>query len=63
MLNYAFNTFKINIIKTKGEVLGKVRVERGKQDVANIVLSEDATELLKLLIQLQIINLTYWLIK
>ena len=48
MLNYAFNTFKINIIKTKGEVLGKVRVERGKQDVANIVLSEDATELLKI---------------
>lgn len=48
MLNYAFNTYKINIIKTKGEVLGKVRVERGKQDVANIVLSEDATELLKI---------------
>lgn len=47
MLNYAFNTYKINIIKTKGEVLGKVRVERGKQDFANIVLAEDATELLK----------------
>ena len=31
MLNYGFNTFKINIIKTKGESLGKVRVERGKQ--------------------------------
>ena len=48
MLNYAFNTFKINIIKTKGEVLGKVRVEHGKEDVANIVLSMDATELLKI---------------
>lgn len=38
MLNYGFNTFKINIIKTKGESLGKVRVEKGKQDNANIVL-------------------------
>lgn len=47
MLNYGFNTFKINIIKTKGEPLGKVRVERGKQDNANIVLLNDATEILK----------------
>lgn len=47
MLNYGFNTFKINIIKTKGESLGKVRVEKGKQDKANIVLLTDATEILK----------------
>lgn len=47
MLNYGFNTFKKNIIKTKGESLGKVRVERGKQDKANIVLLNDATEILK----------------
>lgn len=47
MLNYGFNTFKINIIKTKGESLGKVRVERGKQDNDNIVLLNDATEILK----------------
>ena len=47
MLNYGFNTFKINIIKTKGESLGKVRVEKGKQDSANIVLLNDATEILK----------------
>ena len=47
MLNYGFNTFKINIIKTKGESLGKVRVERGKQDNAHIVLLNDATEILK----------------
>ena len=44
MLNYGFNTFKI---KTKGESLGKVRVEKGKQDKANIVLLNDATEILK----------------
>lgn len=47
MLNYGFNTFKINIIKTRGESLGKVRVEKGKQDKANIVLLNDATEILK----------------
>ncbi len=47
LLNYAFNTFKINIIKTKGESLGKVRVDSGKIDYANIVLARDATELLK----------------
>lgn len=47
MLNYGFNTFKINIIKKKGESLSKVRVEKGKQDFANIVLLNDATEILK----------------
>ena len=47
MLNYGFNTFKINIKKTKGESLGKVRVEKGKQDKANIVLLNDVTEILK----------------
>lgn len=47
MFNYAFNTFKINIIKTKGEVLGKVRVDAGKKDFTNIILASDVTELLK----------------
>lgn len=47
MLNYAFNTYKINIIKTKGEKLGKVRVEKGKVDFVNVVLASDVTELFK----------------
>ena len=47
LLNYGFNTFKINIIKTKGTVLGKVRIEQGKEDSVNITLLSDATELLK----------------
>lgn len=47
LLNYGFNTFKINIIKKKMEILGKVRVIGGKQDFANITLLNDATELLK----------------
>lgn len=47
MLNYGFNTFRVNIIKSKGEVLGKVRVEKGKSDFADITLLDDATEILK----------------
>ena len=47
LLNYGFNTYKINTIKTQDKILGKVRVEGGKNDYANIVLLEDATELLK----------------
>ncbi len=47
MLNYGFNTFKINTIKKNTEILGKVRVEGGKQELANITLINDATELLK----------------
>ena len=47
LLNYGFNTYKINTIKTQDEILGKLRVEGGKKDYANIVLLEDATELLK----------------
>lgn len=47
LLNYGFNTFRINIIKSKGEVLGKVRVEKGKQDFASVVLHDDALEILK----------------
>ena len=47
MLNYGFNTFKINTIKTNDEILGKVRVEGGKENFADIVLLNDATELLK----------------
>ena len=47
MLNYGFNTFKVNIIKTTEEILRKVRVEGGKENYADIVLLNDATELLK----------------
>jgi len=48
MLNYGFNTFKINIIKNKEEVLGKVRVEGGNKDYVNVRLIKDATEILKM---------------
>ena len=47
LLNYGFNTYKINIIKTKNDILGKVRVEGGKKESTSIVLLEDASILLK----------------
>lgn len=47
MLNYGFNTFKINTIKKNTEILGKVRVEKGKEEYVDVVLVNDATELLK----------------
>ena len=48
LLNYGFNTFKLNTIKLNTEVLGKVRVDGGKQDYAEVVLVNNATELLKI---------------
>jgi len=47
LLNYGFNTFKVNVIKKKDEVIGKVRVEGGKKDSVEIILMNDATKLLK----------------
>ena len=46
LLNYGFNTYKINIVKKEGEILGKVRVNKGKVDEVNIVLANNVTELL-----------------
>lgn len=47
LLNYGFNTFKVNIIKKKDEIIGKIRIEGGKKDSADVILTKDATELLK----------------
>lgn len=47
LLDYGFNTYKLKIILTKEEKLGKVRIENGKQDYGTVVLVNDATELLK----------------
>jgi D-alanyl-D-alanine carboxypeptidase (penicillin-binding protein 5/6) len=47
MLNYGFNTYKINVIKKKGEVLGNVRVEGGKYENVEVTLIDDVTILLK----------------
>lgn len=46
MLNYGFNAYKVNLIKSKDEKIGTVRVQNGKEKFADVRLINDATELL-----------------
>ena len=46
LLSYGFNSFKNNIVLSKEESLGKVKVEKGKIDEIDVYLKEDATEIL-----------------
>lgn len=46
LLNYGFNTYKLETIYKKGKIIDKVKVEKGKKDFVEIVLMNDATELL-----------------
>lgn len=46
LLNYGFNTYRLETIYKKGKVIDKVKVEKGKKDFVEIVLMNDATELL-----------------
>ena len=45
LLNYGFNSFKLNTIIDTNQELGKVRVEKGKKDYATVVLKENITEI------------------
>ena len=47
LLNYGFNTYKINMIMKKNKKLGNVDVINGKIDKVDLVLLEDATILQK----------------
>ncbi len=46
MLNYGFNMYRINLIKSHDESIGTVKVLKGKQDEVEVSLVKDATELL-----------------
>ncbi len=46
LLNYGFNSYHNNVIKSKDESIGKVKVLKGKQKSVDVVLLKDATELL-----------------
>ena len=46
LLNYGFNTFKVNLIKNKSEILGKVNVQKSKKENVDVVLVNDLIELL-----------------
>ena len=46
LLNYGFNTIKVNLIKNKSEIIGKVNVQKGKKENVDVVLVNDLIELL-----------------
>ncbi len=47
MLNYGFNTYKMEVLYSKENPLGTKRIENGTQETINIVLKEDYSKLLK----------------
>lgn len=48
LLNYGFNTYKLDMIMKKNKILGNVKVEKGKKDNIDLTLKEDATLLKKI---------------
>ncbi len=48
MLNYGFNTYKLSTIFEKNKIIDKVRVEKGKKESVDIVLMDEATELMNI---------------
>lgn len=46
MLNYAFNSFKLNTIISKSQELGTVYIDKSKQKTVKIVTKKDITELI-----------------
>ena len=47
MLNYGFNTYKLEVLYEKAKDLGSVKVEKGKQEKVNVYLKNDITMLSK----------------
>ena len=47
LLNYGFNTYKLDMIMKKNKILGNVKVEKGKTDSVDLTLKDDATLLKK----------------
>ncbi len=48
LLNYGFNTYKVSMILSKDKKLGKVKVEKGKKDNVELILTDDISELKKI---------------
>ena len=46
LLSYGFNSFKSNVIYSKEDSLGKIKIEKGKIKEIDVYLKEDATEIL-----------------
>jgi len=47
LLNYGFNTYQVESILKKGEVLGSIKVLGGKSEVVDVVLLEDIREIVR----------------
>ncbi len=47
MLNYGFNTYKLNVLLKKDEELGKITIEKGKLENVGVYLKDDVTLLNK----------------
>lgn len=48
LLNYGFNTYKIDMVMPKSKILGNVDVIKGKESNVDVTLIEDATLLMKI---------------
>ena len=48
MLNYAFNTYRLNTILSKDNELGKIKVEKGDIEEGTLILNDDITEVEKI---------------
>lgn len=51
LLNYGFSNFKLETIKKKEEVLGKIKINFGNIEYADLKLKEDAVDLVNILEQ------------
>lgn len=40
LLNYGFNTYKLDLIMSKTKILGNVKVEKGKKDNVDLILKD-----------------------
>ncbi len=48
MLNYGFNTYKLDVLLKKEEELGEVKIEKGKKTKTKVYLEQDVTILSKI---------------
>lgn len=47
LLDYGFNLYRMNVLKEKGEIIGKKKLEKAKKEEINLILKEDASVLEK----------------
>ena len=41
LLDYGFNTYKVNLIKSKNDILGKIKVDKGKNEYVDVILKNE----------------------